>query len=64
MGDPPDYLFRVRSRAYAAVPLALAGGVAAVTAAVPALYQDREWVADEAAVNAALRDRTAKAASA
>ena len=49
MGDPPDYLFQVSSRAYAAVPLALAGLVAglvaAVTAAVPALRQDREWVA-------------------
>ena len=48
MGDTPDFLFTVRARRYAAVPLALFAGVAglvvAVTAAVPALRQDRWWV--------------------
>ena len=48
LNDPPDFLFQVRAPAAAAIPLALAVGVvvliAAVTAIVPALRQDRGWV--------------------
>src|SRR5688500_2266035 len=48
MGDAPDFRFEVTARAYAAVPLAIYAGVAALaigtTAAIPALRQEQWWV--------------------
>lgn len=49
MADAPDFRFEVSARAYAAVPLALCAGLAAVvvgaTAAVPVLWREGWWVA-------------------